>query len=725
MRLTLKKKLSLLIVVTLAVSITILAVIAVYSIRNKAKQDLQTFKQEELEKSKKTLESYVDHAFALVLESQSNLNDKEFIQNTYGLRLQNIVDMAYSNVEDLDRKVQNGELSLAAAQQRALEYIKAIRYDDGTGYLWVNDTQLPYPNMVMHPTVPALDGTVLDDPKYNCAMGKEQNLFQAMAEQSLEKGEGFVDYVWPKPTPNGMLPDVDKLSYVKYFKEWDWVIGTGIYIDDVRSKTIAELKNDIAKLRYDNNKGYYFIHDTQLPYPKMVMHPIQPQLDGTVLDNEKYNCVKGTNQNFWQRMAEVALEQDSGYVEYMFPKPGGDKAEPKLTYVRYYEPFDWVIGTGVYTDDIDAAIAIKEAEMNEQLQSLVLTIILVSVILIALGSFAALKLAGSLSSAVLAVRDRLQDLAKGKRIEKITEVQSDEIGEMTQSLNHLADGFDNYTGFAREIGRKNLEADFQVLSDEDQLGNSLLQMREDLKKASVEDKNRSWFNEGIAKIGDIMRKNNEDIANLTTNSLTELIKYLDINQGAIYVIENENDNEVETCLEMKSCFAYGRKKHLSQKIMVGEGLVGQCVLEKKHILLTEVPDNYVRITSGLGESTPKCLIIIPLIYNDEVKGVLELASFRQFEEHEVEFLLKVAESMAATIASVKTNEMTKKLLEHSQQMTEEIRAQEEELRQNSEELLATQEELNRKLMEIERENEELQEELNMQRQLSAAKKHVV
>jgi methyl-accepting chemotaxis protein len=124
-------------------------------------------------------------------------------------------------------------------------------------------------------------------------------------------------------------------------------------------------------------------------------------------------------------------------------------------------------------------------------------------------------------------------------------------------------------------------------------------------------------------------------------------------------------------------------------------MVGQCYLERQTAYLKVVPQDYVRITSGLGEATPNTLIIVPMISNGVVEGVMEFASFKEFEPYQISFLEKVGESIASSIHAASVNERVKNLLSESQQQAEEMRAQEEEMRQNMEELAATQEEMGR------------------------------
>jgi len=194
---------------------------------------------------------------SLSLVNVFNLKERMLLEKK--IKLKHVTEVAYGILEHYHKLQTEGKLSEQEAKAAAMAQIKSIRYE-GKEYFWINDDTLPIPKMVMHPTVPALDGKVLDDEKFNCAKTMQygidgeiiktdgkKNLFQAMVEVVNKSGVGYVSYYWPKPLPGGGVTKelYPKLSFVKKFEPWHWVIGTGVYIDDVDADFRKALINNI------------------------------------------------------------------------------------------------------------------------------------------------------------------------------------------------------------------------------------------------------------------------------------------------------------------------------------------------------------------------------------------------------------------------------------------------------------------------------------------------
>ncbi|NJM26046.1 MAG: GAF domain-containing protein [Bacteroidia bacterium] len=249
------------------------------------------------------------------------------------------------------------------------------------------------------------------------------------------------------------------------------------------------------------------------------------------------------------------------------------------------------------------------------------------------------------------------------------------------------------------IGEGKLDLDYKDLEPEYQAGrnklaDSLIAMQAKLKTINEEDGKRKWANEGVNKFVEILRSSDNNIQKLGDRIISSLVQYTGANQGGLYILNDEDPGE--KFLELVSLFAFDIKKFEKQRVKPGEGFLGQTFLERETTYLKELPQDYVRITSGLGSTNPSAVLIVPLKLDLQVYGVVELASFRQFQPHEISFVERLGETIASTLASVKAADRNHRLLEESKIATEAMRSQEEEMRQNMEELQATQEEMARK-----------------------------
>jgi len=240
----------------------------------------------------------------------------------------------------------------------------------------------------------------------------------------------------------------------------------------------------------------------------------------------------------------------------------------------------------------------------------------------------------------------------------------------------------------------------------DQLAERMGEMKEKLMLSAEADRKRNWATQGMAEIGALLR-DTSSIDKLYSNITTFCVKYTNSNQASLFVL-SEEEHMNKSYLELVSTYAYDKRKFLHKRIELGEGLIGQAVLEAQTINMTQLPPDYISITSGLGGAPPNALVIVPLKLNEKIFGVLEMASFRPYEPFEIDFLEKLGESVASSISTARINDKTKMLLEKSQQQMEELRAQEEEVRQNMEELSATQEQMARQMEEAKKLADDLQ-----------------
>lgn len=441
-------------------------------------------------------------------------------------------------------------------------------------------------------------------------------------------------------------------------------------------------KNTIVSLL--SNNGTIIAH-TNLDYVKKTFREIAPEEDVEYKISEKVKSGNG--------LTYYSLINGEKYLNVFAPIPVGQTPTP------------WSVGISIPVSNI----------MSESRSTLISGLFVSIFGLIILGIVLWL-IALSITEPIQKTTKLLNDLAQGDidKSKKVIIKSGDEIEKMAKSVSKVIDGLNSTENFAREIGRGNLDVKFELLGEKDILGISLLEMQKSLKNAheielqrKSEEEKQNWTTKGIAMFGDILRQNNDNITELSYSIIKNLVNYTSSIQGGLFII-NDNDKE-NVAIEMTACYAYDRRKFLQKTVLIGEGLVGRCFQEGKTIFMTAIPKDYITITSGLGKENPRCLILVPLKVNDDILGVIEMATFNIYENFQIEFIEKIASSIASTISSVRVNIRTSELLAKSQQQAEEMAAQEEEMRQNMEELQATQEEMERKRVEQEVIQQELKE----------------
>ncbi|MFA0962849.1 PAS domain S-box protein [Roseivirga sp. BDSF3-8] len=348
---------------------------------------------------------------------------------------------------------------------------------------------------------------------------------------------------------------------------------------------------------------------------------------------------------------------------------------------------------------------IDTAEIYGEVENLLWKFLMAGAIILVLATMIAFIFSRILIDPVLDLKGTLSLLGKGVLPDKVKKKSNDEIGEMAGAIDNLVQSLKRTARFAHQIGKGDFDADFQPLSQDDTLGTALINMRESIQEAEKRDKERNWIVTGVAELGNILRAH-DDLEKLGDEITAFVSEKIGAIQGAFYVVNDDDPNDV--FIEMKASYAYHKKKYLSGRYRFAEGLVGQAAIEQDTLLRTEIPHDYVTVTSGLlGDQRPTCLLLVPLITDEKVYGVLEFAGFNRFNASQVKFVQEISLIIARTIFNIKVNERTRNLLEESQHMSNELQEQQEILRQNAEEMEATQEELRRTNQQLEDQIEEV------------------
>lgn len=348
----------------------------------------------------------------------------------------------------------------------------------------------------------------------------------------------------------------------------------------------------------------------------------------------------------------------------------------------YIPALDWGIVT-----------KIDSAEIAAETKSLLYNYLLAGLFILLACMLVAIFFSRILISPLLSLKGTMQLLGQGELPQKVSKKSNDEIGDMALAVDNVVQGLKRTANFAHKIGEGQFDAEFEPMSEKDTLGTALLNMRDSIQEAEAKDKERNWIVTGVAEIGEILRIHNDlgELGNAVMAYVTEKIGAI---QGAFYVV-NDDDKD-DTHIALTASYAYHKKKNMKGRYRFAEGLVGQSAIEQDTILRTEIPYDYVSVTSGLiGEQRPDCILIVPLITNETVYGVMEFAGFGKFSPMHVKFVEEISLITARTVFNIKVNERTVRLLGESQKMSQELQEQQEILRQNAEEMEATQEELKR------------------------------
>ncbi|GHN02464.1 hypothetical protein WSM22_39530 [Cytophagales bacterium WSM2-2] len=218
-----------------------------------------------------------------------------------------------------------------------------------------------------------------------------------------------------------------------------------------------------------------------------------------------------------------------------------------------------------------------------------------------------------------------------------------------------------------------------IKNGSDPLISSILRLRDQMNQLVEKERMQNWMSEGLASFAEILIKTDNDPQRLAQSIIGTLVKYVGATLGALYLVDEEALNGVQ--LKLTASYAAGREQNcFKQRIDADEGLAGQAIRERKHFYVSNVPDGYVKVASGLGESLARNLFIVPLLHNGKIYGVIEIASLSVFKEQHFEFIEQVAHRVASTISMMHSNQNTQKLLNETRAQTKEMYAVQEQMK---------------------------------------------
>ena len=304
--------------------------------------------------------------------------------------------------------------------------------------------------------------------------------------------------------------------------------------------------------------------------------------------------------------------------------------------------------------------------------------------------------------------------------------------DLTDNVNRLAGNLTTQVRAIAEVSTAVAKGDLtrtvtvQAAGEVAALKDNVNQMISNLKETTRKNTEQDWLKTNLAKFTRMLQ-GQRDVLAVSRSLLSELSQLVGAQHGVFYIVE-DGEEKAEPSLRLLSAYAFRERKMLAQRFALGEGLVGQCAIEKERILLSSVPSDHVRVVTGLGESTPRSIVVLPILFEGNVKAVIELASFDRFSEIHLAFLDQLTESVGIVLNTIAATTRTEDLLKQSQALTEELQTQQGELTATnkrledqarilteSEQLLKSQQE------ELQTANEELEERARL---LSAQKSEV-
>jgi HAMP domain-containing protein/signal transduction histidine kinase/CheY-like chemotaxis protein len=284
--------------------------------------------------------------------------------------------------------------------------------------------------------------------------------------------------------------------------------------------------------------------------------------------------------------------------------------------------------------------------------------------------------------------------------------------DLTDNVNQLAANLTSQVRAIAEVATAVTKGDLtrsitvEALGEVAALKDNINEMIRNLKDTTLKNSEQDWLKTNLAKFSRMLQ-GQKDLLTVGKLILSELAPVVSAQQGVFYTMDSGKEGDMY--LKLLASYAHRERKNVDNKFKLGEGLVGQCALEKEKILLTNVPDDYIRIGSGLGEAKPLNVLVLPVVFESQVKAVMELASFDRFSPTHQAFLDQLTESIGIVLNTIEANTRTEDLLKQSQSLAKELQSQQQELQQTNQQLGEKAKLLADQNVEVERKNREVEQ----------------
>ncbi|MCV6606807.1 MAG: methyl-accepting chemotaxis protein, partial [Campylobacterales bacterium] len=439
-----KTKLLFMTVLSIVLVTGISTMIFVSNLHKLSENSIHEYKEELLKARKSELKAQIDTA-SKAIESFYERSTKENISSSVKEKSEEFLEILNNFYQKNKNKMSENQL-----KAELKKFVRTYRYDHGIGYFWINDFNY---KMVMHPIKPSLDGRkFINTPKVP---------FVELAVNGIKKSKtnsAVISYEFFNPKSKKYEY---KISNVFVFKPFNWIFGTGAYRSYLEHKLQEEAKKVIGALRYGKS-GYFWINDID---GNMVSHP-KSHLIGNNYANDK-------KVPFVQLGMDLAKKKKEGFVSYDFPKANSNKPEPKLSYIKYFPQWKWMIGTGTYIDDIEKHGALYEKENNKEISQMVFNLILllipVTIVIIGINIFFN-------SRNVLTPIETLRSVAKnlssgdGDLTKRITLKGKDELADAAFEINLFIEKIQSTIKEAKRSSTENASVSDELTATANNIG---------------------------------------------------------------------------------------------------------------------------------------------------------------------------------------------------------------------------------------------------------------